>query len=66
MWTSWAIVYSDECYDDVMTVPGMVHDPKRGVPIYHGTLDNFSRYFPGVFTVSVDGRYIQVGEVTGD
>lgn len=64
-WTSWGIVGSDtnpQVYENVMRVPGMVHDVKRGIPIYHGSLDDFSKYFRAPFEVHVDGRFIKVGE----
>ena len=64
-WTSWGITGSNtnpQMYDNVMSVPGMVHDAKRGIPIYHGTLDEFAKYFPTPFEVHVDGRFIKVGE----
>jgi len=64
-WTSWGIVGSSESpekYEEVMNVPGVVHDPKRGIPLYHGSLDEFSNEFNSDFTVHKTGRFIQVGD----
>ena len=65
-WTNWAIVGSDttpEVYEEIIRVPGVVHDPKRGNPIFHGSLDDFSRHYNDPFTVHKDGRFINVGGV---
>jgi hypothetical protein len=64
-WTSWGIVGSNESaqmYDDVMSVPGMNHDAKRGIPIFHGTLDEFAKHFAAPFEVHNDGRFIKVSD----
>jgi hypothetical protein len=49
-------------YDDVMSVPGMTHDAKRGIPIFHGTLDEFAKHYKAPFTVHNDGRFIRTGD----
>jgi len=66
-WTSWGIVGSNESpekYAEVMAVEGTVHDPKRGIPLFHGTLDDFSRGFDSEFTVHKTGRFIQVSDAS--
>ena len=63
-WTSWGIVGSTESdfmYEKVMAIKGVTHDPKRGIPIFHGTLDEFSKQYDLEFTVHRHGRFIQVG-----
>ena len=63
-WTSWGIVGSSTTpmtYVEVMAVTGVVHDPKRGIPIFTGTLDEFSNQFDSAFTVYKLGRFILVG-----
>ena len=63
-WTSWGIVGSNESpekYAEVIAVEGVTHDPKRGIPLFHGTLDAFSKRFNSEFTVHKTGRFIQVG-----
>ena len=63
-WTSWGIVGSNESpekYAEVMNVPEVTHDPKRGIPIFNGSLDEFSNEFGSPFTVHKNGRFIQVG-----
>jgi len=64
-WTSWGITGSTtnpQVYENVMNVPGMTHDAKRGIPIFHGTLDEFAKHFPTPFEVHNDGRFIKVGD----
>ena len=64
-WTSWGIIGSNktpEKYAEVMAVDGVVHDPKRGIPLFHGSLDEFSFAFDSEFTVYKTGRFIQVSD----
>ena len=64
-WTSWGITGSNttpEKYAEVMAVDGVVHDPKRGIPLFHGSLDDFSKAFDSEFTVHKTGRFISVGD----
>jgi hypothetical protein len=64
-WTSWGIVGSSttlEMYENVMRVPGVVHDAKRGIPIFNGSLDRFARHYNAPFEVHNDGRFIKVGD----
>jgi len=62
-WTSWGLVGTTaDNYEAVINIPGVTHDAKRGIPIFHGTLDEFSKHFDSEFTVFKDGRYIKVGD----
>lgn len=62
VWTSWAIVGSKttpELHDYIMAIVGMTEG--QDLPIFDGSLDEFSNEFRNPFTVYYDGRYIKVG-----
>lgn len=62
VWTSWAIVGSKttpELHEEVLDIPGMIDG--RDLPIFNGSLDEFSNEFHKPFIVYREGRYIKVG-----
>ena len=63
-WKTWALVGVDtpELNAEIMSIVGVEHDPKRGVPIFNGTLGEFQQQFKKPFTVYSNGFYIRVGE----
>lgn len=62
IWTSWAITGSKttpELHEEIMAIPGVTYE--RDLPIFDGSLDEFSNEFHKPFVVYFEGRYIKVG-----
>ena len=62
--TSWGIVGSKktpELHEEILAIPGVTY--KRDLPIFDGSLDEFSNEFRKPFIVYYVGRYIKVGSL---
>ena len=61
---SWAVVGPSLeirfLLEEITAIPGVTHDPKRGFPIYAGTLEDFADNWGKHFEVSPVGAYIRV------
>lgn len=64
IWKSWGIAGSKttpELHEEIVAIPGVVYDEKRGIPIFNGSLGDFQQHFKKPFIVYSEGCYIKVG-----
>lgn len=60
-WKSWAIVArNDAALNKALTVEGVIDGSKGGVPIFHGTLDEWANRWNDWYVAHDDGRWIEI------